>query len=313
MQLCQLYLEGTFDHMLPAARPPCSPTAVTNAASIDVAASSVHSQLGSSGSLAQRYCIPHRDGPRSPSKAIGNAQQVHQRADALTARDQLSAFLIESDAVSPSAGGASIYRSIMNQMPAATNLFAKVQLQQEQLEGHHHQQHHDFQKKSPLSSAGKAADGLHLHFHHLNERVSRVEAAVATLATTVAQLVQLLSVAAESSPQAAAAIWSTAAQLTADIPEISRSESSIAHVRPTGPAHTATPATPAHDLGHNIANSSPLAGCPNDSVNASEPCAIAAPEFNLRHKITRVAQLHERLCSIPSGLPAHESVRVARQ
>jgi hypothetical protein len=309
-----MYLEGTFDHMLPATKPPCSPAAVTSAASIDVAASSVHSQLGSSGSLAQRYCIPYRDGPRSPSKAIGSAQQVHQRADALSARDQLSAFLVESDAVSPSAGGASIYRSVMNQMPAATNLFAKVQLQQEQQEGHHHQQHQDFQKKSPYSSASNTADIM--HYHQLNERVSRIEAAVTTLATTVTQLVQLLSVAAESSPQAAAAIWSTAAQLTAEIPEISRSESSIAHARPlsgsaVGPAPAASPA--AHDLSHHIARSTPLAASLNDSGNASDTHGIAAPEFNLRDKIARVAELHERLCSIPTGLPVHQSVTVARQ
>ena len=202
MQLCQLYLEGTFEHMLPV-KSPRSPAAATSTGTgpVDIGASGAHTQLGSSGSLAHRYCIP-RSSPHSPTR--------------LSARDQLSTFLSESDAVSPSAGGASLYRPLLSQMPAATDLLARAQQQHEEVQ----QREHSARRLPPAADA--------VHFHVLSERVARVEAAVATMAATVSQLVQLLNAAADSSPQAAAAIWSTAAQLTADISDVSSSQS-IAH------------------------------------------------------------------------------------
>ena len=47
--------------------------------------------------------------------------------------------------------------------------------------------------------------------------------------------------------------------------------------------------------------------------DTSPPAAIAAPEFNLRHKIARIPDLHERLCCMPPSLPPHEAVRVTRR
>ena len=203
MQLCQLYLEGTFEHMLPAKSPrsPAAASTGTGTGPVDIGASGAHTQLGSSGSLAHRYCIT-RASPHSPTR--------------LSARDQLSTFLSESDAVSPSAGGASLYRPLLSQMPAATDLLARAQQQHEEVQ----QREHSARRLPPAADA--------VHFHVLSERVARVEAAVATMAATVSQLVQLLNAAADSSPQAAAAIWSTAAQLTADISDVSSSQS-IAH------------------------------------------------------------------------------------
>jgi hypothetical protein len=295
--------------MLPAIRTPVSPTAPTNSGSVNIGASGVHTQLGSSSSLAHRYCIP-RDGPHSPSTAIGSANRVRQ-AEASSPRDQLSTFLSESDAESPSTGGASVYRTVMNQMPATTNLFARVQLQHEQQVENRQKQHLD-QKVSPaaaaVAAAGKTIDGI--HYHLLEERVTRIETAIASLATTVSQLVQLLSVAAESSPQAAAAIWSTAAQLSAEVPAVS----SIAHALSVSEVGSEESA---YELSHHISRGKHSSCSPavslHNNENSSETGGIAAPEFNLRHKIARVAEVHERLCSIPSGLPSHQSVRVLRQ
>ncbi len=282
MQLCQLYLEGTFEHMLPG-KSSSSPAAAssTGTGPVDIGASGAHTQLGSSGSLAHRYCIAS---PHSPTR--------------LSARDQLSTFLTESDAVSPSAGGASLCRPVLSQMPAATDLLARAQQQHEEL-----QQSNLHNPRLP-----PAADAV--HYHLLSERVARVESAVATMAATVSQLVQLLSAAADSSPQAAAAIWSTAAQLTAEISDVSSSQSSIAHPH-VGPGQSSIahphvgPGVVAHDA----------AGAARASGTADMSCAaaIAAPEFNLRHKIARIPDLHERLCSVPSALPAHEAVRVTRR
>jgi hypothetical protein len=310
--------------MLPAVRPPRSPSAAANADSTENGATSVHTQLGSSGSLAQRFCIS-RNSPLSPAMATGSNHLYQQDAPALAARDHVSGYVSESDAVSPSAGGASVHRSMMNQMPVATNLFARLQQQHEKRDEHHLKQHNDASKMSSgaaaaAAAAAETADGIHHHL--LNERVTRLESAVATLATTVSQLVQLLSAAAESSPQAAAAIWSTAAQLSAEIPAALASKSGGVQSPPASgmfPADTSCPQdssrrhTPPRDT--RVAIDSPSAAFLSDETLSltNQSRGIAAPEFNLRHKIVRVADLHERLCSLPSGLPAHESVRVTRQ
>jgi hypothetical protein len=282
VQLCQLYLEGTFEHMLPAKSPrsPAAASTGTGTGPVDIGASGAHTQLGSSGSLAHRYCIT-RASPHSPTR--------------LCARDQLSTFLSESDAVSPSAGGTSLCRPVLSQMPAATDLLARAQQQHEELQQRERSTH----RPTPTADA--------VHYHVLSERVARVESAVATMAATVSQLVQLLSAAADSSPQAAAAIWSTAAQLTADISHVSSSQSNIAHPH-VGPEvaveHDAAGAARASDAG---------AARASDAADMSPAAAIAAPEFNLRHKIARIPDLHERLRSVPSALPAHEAVRVMRR
>jgi hypothetical protein len=276
VQLCQLYLEGTFEHMLPAKSPrsPAAASTGTGTGPVDIGASGAHTQLGSSGSLAHRYCIT-RASPHSPTR--------------LSARDQLSTFLSESDAVSPSAGGASLCRPVLSQMPAATDLLARAQQQHEELQQRERSTH-----RPPPAAVHDA-----VHYHVLSERVARVESAVATMAATVSQLVQLLSAAADSSPQAAAAIWSTAAQLTADISHVSSSQSNIAHPH----------------VGPEIAVEHDAAGAAraSDAADTSPAAAIAAPEFNLRHKIARIPDLHERLRSVPSALPAHEAVRVMRR
>lgn len=267
--------------MLPVYKPPSSPMASMNADGV----TSVHTQLGSSSALAQRYCIPH-----SPI-----------------------------DAASPSAGSAYMSKPIMTHMPAATDLLARVQLQHEV----HDEQHRSHQKMSPAaaaaSAAGKAVDAI--NYHLLNERVSRIESAVATMATTVSQLVQLLSVAAESSPQAAAAIWSTAAQLTAtEIPVLTSSKSSASSSdRSRSGVVPAEAASPAREFSHQQSARGADGSCvsaaaekDSSSLGLHEVGGIAAPEFNLRHRIVRVADLHERLCAIPSGLPSHEAVTVSR-
>jgi hypothetical protein len=233
VQLCQLYLEGTFEHMQPPASSP----------------GSAHTQLGSSSALAQRYCLP-----RSPS----------------------------GEAASPSAGNASLRTPFVNQTPAA--MLARAQQQEESRAQQQQEQRYRAPPAAAAAASTAAATVDAIHYHLLSERVARIESAVATMATTVAQLVQLLSVAAESSPQAAAAIWSTAAQLTAvEAPAALSSNCS----------------TPPDDSGAG-ADCHPEAG------------GLAAPEFNLRRRIVRVADVHERLCALPSGLPAHEAVTVTR-
>ena len=234
VQLCQLYLEGTCEHMQPVTAPPAS------------SPGSAHTQLGSSSALAQRYCLP-----RSPS----------------------------GEAVSPSAGNASLRTPFANQTPAATHVLARAQQQEESRAQQQEEQRHRAPPAAAAAASAAAATVDAIHYHLLSERVARIESAVATMATTVAQLVQLLSVAAESSPQAAAAIWSTAAQLTAvEAPAALSSKCST----------------------------------PPDDSGAGADCHMAAPEFNLRRRIVRVADVHERLCALPSGLPAHEAVTVTR-
>ena len=337
VQLCQLYLEGTFEHMQPVVRPPRSHSAINNTgspSSMDSGtslATSLHTQLGSSSSLAQRYCI--RRDSHSPSKQR-DGHEVHQQiADALSARDQLSAFLIESDAVSPSAGGASIYRSVMKRMPTATALFATVQQRHEQQQelqhqqSHQHQQPHHHHQSAPAAAAASAAaktiDGI--HYHLLNERVSCIEAAIASLATTVSQLVQLLSAAADSSPQAAATIAAAAVQLTADIPVDSAPQSDTSRLSHSigGASVGLEAASPAYEISNYYSqptrgadSASCLEAVHNDTgshCDADRSPSIATPEFHLRRKIVRVSDLHERLAAIPSGLPAHAAVRVTRQ
>ena len=107
--------------MLPAKSPrsPAAASTGTGTGPVDIGASGAHTQLGSSGSLAHRYCIT-RASPHSPTR--------------LSARDQLSTFLSESDAVSPSAGGASLCRPVLSQMPAATDLLARAQQQHEEVQ-----------------------------------------------------------------------------------------------------------------------------------------------------------------------------------
>jgi hypothetical protein len=217
----------------------------------------------------------------------------------------------------------------MAQMPTSTHLLARAQLQHEQLQ----EQHHRFEKASPTaaasaaSAASKAVDAIHHHL--LSERISRIESAVATMAATVSQLVQLMSVAAEASPQAAAAIWSTAAQLTAaETPAFFSSKGGVSSDRSAPGAVAAESASPAREFSHTPAARAADGSCvaaaverdssggSSSSSNSSstgvhQAGSIAAPEFNLRHKIVRVSDLHERLCSIPSRLPAHEAVTVS--
>lgn len=267
MQLCQLYLEGTFEHMQPVARGASSPSTS--------GPDSVHTQLGSNSALAQRYCIS-----RSPSEAA-----------------------------SPSAGNAAVHTPFMSQTPAAAHVLARAQQQEEQ------------RYRAPPAAAAAASAAATtvdaINHHLLSERVGRIESAVATMATTVAQLVQLLSVAAESSPQAAAAIWSTAAQLTAvEAPAALSSQGSA--VLDDGGASAGAAGEFSRASGRvqraqgSCASAAACSGSSFSSGADHEAGGIAAPEFNLRRRIVRVADLHERLCAVPSGLPAHEAVTVTR-
>ena len=319
VQLCQLYLEGTFEHMQPVIRPPRSPSASNNTGSPNSIDAGVHTQLGSSSSLAQRYCI--RRDSLSPSRPMDGLEVHQQVAEATSAREHLSAFLSESDAVSPGAGGASIYRSVMKRMPTATALFATVQQrhEQQQQQQQQHHPHHVPQSVASAAAASAAAQTVdNIHYHLLNERVCRIEAATAVLATTVSQLVQLLSAAADSSPQAAATIAAAAAQLAADIPVDSVSKSGSARcssgVGGGAAAAAEETASPAYEISNHLVGGG-SASCLQTlhSDTSSHEGSIAAPEFHLRRKIVRVCDIHERLAAIPSGLPAHDAVRVARQ
>jgi hypothetical protein len=299
--------------VLPAPKSPQHPRSSSDIAGMGDDGSSVHTQRGSSSSLAHRYCIQRADSLSQPASASATAAAAHRHpAHTAHPEERHLASLSDSGAASPSAGAASAYRSPLRIMPVATDLFARVQQRFEQEVEQRPLPRHSPQKVATAAPAIDAAQ-----HQALSDRVCRLEAALASMAATVSQLVQLFTVAAESpqaaaamSPQAAAAMCSTAAQLSTLFPANSSSNSSAGHA--WGDAAPAHPPNYSAGPTQQTAPSSLSCAAPEAAPSPTSATSIVPPEFNLRRRIARVDDIHQRLCSIPSGLPAHEAVQVAR-